>query len=79
MLLLRWYWQCLDIDNVLIDEKSHENIFIYDILSKTLIGPKPLHIRFNKTDGFIKTYDETRYLTLFGSEKYDAIYHKIRL
>ena len=35
-----------DIDNILIDEKSHENMLIYDISYKTLIGPKPLRIRF---------------------------------
>ena len=27
-------------DNILIDKKSHENILIYDILYKTLIGAK---------------------------------------
>ena len=26
-----------DLDNILIDEKSHENIFIYDILYRTLM------------------------------------------
>ena len=36
-----------DFDDILIDEKSHEIILIYDILYKTLIGAKPLHIRFN--------------------------------
>ena len=35
-----------NIDNILIDEKSHENILSYDIPCKTLIGSKPLHIRF---------------------------------
>ena len=45
---------------------------------KTLIDPKPLRFRFNKIDGFIRIYDETRYLTLFGSEKYDPIYNRIR-
>ena len=39
---------------------------------------KPLSIRVNKIDGFIKVYDETRYLVLFNSEKYDAIYNRIR-
>ena len=67
-----------DIDNIFIDEKSLENILIYDISCKTLIGPKPLRIGFNKIDGFIRTYDRTRYLTLFDSEKYDAIYVRIR-
>ena len=39
-----------DFDNILIDQKSHKNILIHDISYKTLIGSKPLHIRF---DGFI--------------------------
>ena len=47
---------------------------IYDISYKTLIGPKPLRIRFDKTYGF-NGYDGTRYLTLFAS---DAIYSRIR-
>ena len=36
------------------------------------------NIRFDKRDEFIRIYDGTRYLTLFGSEKYDAIYDRIR-
>ena len=51
---------------------------IYVISYKTLIDPKPLHIRFFKIYGFIIIYDGTRYLTLFGSEKYYAIYDRIR-
>ena len=51
---------------------------IYDILYKTLIDPKPLRNRSDKIDGFIKTFDGTRYLTLFASENYDAIYDRIR-
>ena len=68
----------IDSGNILIDEKSQKNILIYDISYITLIGSKPLRIRFDKTDGFIKIYDGTRYLILFGSEKYDAIYSRIR-
>ena len=45
--------------DILIDEKSHENILIYDISYNALIGPKPLRIRFEKTDGVIRIYDET--------------------
>ena len=67
-----------DLDNLLIDKKSHENIFIYDISYKTLIDSKPLCIRFNKIDGFIRIYDGTGYLILLGSEKYDTIYNRIR-
>ena len=29
-------------------------------------------------DGFFKDYDGNKYLELFGAEKYDAIYDKIR-
>ena len=48
-----------DLDNILIDEKSHENILIYNISHKTLIDPKPLRSRFDKIDGFIRIYDGT--------------------
>ena len=67
-----------DHDKILIDEKSHKNILIDGILYKTLIGPKPLRIRLDKIDGFIRIYDGIRYLTLFGSENYDAICNIIR-
>ena len=67
-----------DFDNILLHEKSYKNILVYNILCKTLIGAKPLRFRFDKVDGFIKAYDRTRYLVLFGLEKYDAIYNRIR-
>ena len=51
---------------------------IYNISHKTLIDSKPLHSRFDKIDGLIRIYDGTRYLTMFGSEKYDANYDRIR-
>ena len=57
-----------DIDNILIDKKSYEDILIYDISYKTLVDPKPLHIRFDQIDGIIRIYDRIRYLTLFSSE-----------
>ena len=57
-----------NLDNTLIEEKSNENILIYDIWYKTLIGSKPLRIRFNKIDWIIRIYDGTRYLTLFGTK-----------
>ena len=37
-----------------------------------------MRIRFDKIDGFIRIYKGTRYLPLFGSEEYDAIYNRIR-
>ena len=42
-----------------------------------MIDARPLQIRFNKTNGFIRVYDGTRYLVLFGGEKYDFIYNRI--
>ena len=33
---------------------------------------------FFKIDGIIRIYDRTSYLTLFGSEKYQAIYNRTR-
>ena len=53
-----------DLDDILIDKKSYENVLVYSILYKILIGPKPLCIRFNKIDGFISVYDGTRYLVI---------------
>ena len=56
---------------ILLDEKSYENILVYNILYKTLIGAKPLRIRCDKSNGFIKAYDTTRYLVLFGAKTYN--------
>ena len=33
---------------------------------------------FHKVDRFIRDYKETQYLALFRSEKYDAIFNRIR-
>ena len=54
----------LDFYNILVDERSQENILIQDIYYKTLTGAKPLRISFDKVDGFIRVYDGTRYLVL---------------
>ena len=67
-----------DFDNILLDEKSCKNVLVYDISCKTLIDTKPLCITFNKADGFTTFYNGSRYLVLFGSEKYNAIYNRIR-
>ena len=67
-----------NLDNILIDEKSFENILLFNISQKTLIDVKPLRIRFDKIDEFIRVYDGARYLTLFGSEKYDFMYKRIK-
>ena len=43
-----------DLDNILIDKKSYENILVYNISYKSLIDSTPLRIRFDKIDGFIR-------------------------
>ena len=50
-----------DFDNILLDEKLYKSILIYCISYKTLLDAKPLRIRFDKVDGFIRAYDGTRY------------------
>ena len=47
------------IYNISMDKKSYENILVYDISYKTLIGPKPLRIRFDQVDGLIRVTDGT--------------------
>ena len=82
---MRYYFNSIvkledfDLGNISLGKKSHRNILIYDISYKTLIDSKPLRIRFDIINEFIRIYDGTRYLTLFGSEQYDAIYNRIRL
>ena len=49
---------------------------IHDISYNTFMGAKPLCIRFDEIDGFIKIYGGIRYLVLFGSKRYDAIYNR---
>ena len=61
-----YYFDCMtkledfDLDNLFIDEKSYENIFIYSISYKTLTDSKYLCFRFGKTAGFIRLCDGTR-------------------
>ena len=67
-----------DLHNILVDEKSYESILVCNISYKSLIDSKPLRIRFDKIDGFIRVYDGAIYLVLFGIKKYDSIYNRIR-
>ena len=47
---------------ILLDEKSYENILIYDISYKIFMRVKLLRIRFDEVYGVIKIYDGNRYL-----------------
>ena len=55
--------------------KNSENILVYDISYKLFMGKKPLRIRFDKIDGFIKIYGAIRYLVL---SEHNEIYDKIK-
>ena len=43
-----------------MDRKSYKSVLVYDISYQTLIAAKPLHIRFNKIDGYICVSDGTK-------------------
>ena len=69
-----------DFDDVVKREKLENTIatnynvilFYYNIITFHI------KLRFDKIDRFIRIYDGTRYLVLFGSENYGAIYKGIR-
>ena len=65
----------IDVGNILLDEKSYENILVYNILYKKFMDAKPLLIRFDKVDGIIKIYHGIRYLDL--SNSYNEFYYRI--
>ena len=60
-----------DFKNVLLSDKPFENTLIYDISYKTFMSARTLGISFDKVDGI-------RYLLLFGPERYDVIYDRVR-
>ena len=48
--------------------KNHTKIFYFITFhTKSFTDFKFLFIKFDKIDGFIRVYDETRHLVLFGS------------
>ena len=67
----------ISFDNILLDEKSYENILTHNVSCKTFMGAKPLCISFDKVDGIMKIYNGTRYLELFGLRIHNAIHDRI--
>ena len=63
-----------DFDNISLDrksyKKSYENILIYGISYKHFMRANLLCIRLDKVDGIIKVYVETKFLVLFGPERF---------
>ena len=68
--IIRFWDRYIDFSEILLEEKlynrKYENILIYDILYKTSTWAKPLRIRFDKIDGFIKIDDKVRYLLILS-------------
>ena len=68
--------------DILLDKKSYElykNILTYNISYKTSNGLKPLRIRFDKTDGFIRVLDgEIKHLVLFCYGLFDKISERFK-
>ena len=61
--------------------KNHAKIFWFMTFHTKLwlVQKHYILIRFNKTDGFIRVYDGTRYLVLFGPENYNSIYNRNKI
>ena len=54
----------INVQNILLEEKSYEIISVYNILYKEFMDTKLLRIRFNKLDEVIEIYDGIRCLEL---------------
>ena len=60
--------------DILLHEKIDDNFSVYDISYKSLMGPKPLEIRFDKIDEFIRILDgKTKHLVLFDYGLFNKI------
>ena len=69
----------INSSNILLNKKLYENISVYNISYKSPTGPKPLHITFNKIDGFIISLDgKIKHLVLFDYGLLDKICDKIK-
>ena len=70
-----------DFSGILLEEKlykeKNENILIYEISYKTSTGAKPVRIRYDKIDRFIKIHNKIRSLVLFD-EWCDKICDRIK-
>ena len=64
---------------ILLDEKLYKIISVYDISNKTTTDPKPLCIRLDKIDGFVRIRgDEFRYLVLLNNGLFDKFCDEIK-
>ena len=59
-------------------KEKYENILIYDISCKNSTGAKPLRIRFDGVNGFLKIHDKIWYLLLFDCSYCDKVCDRIK-
>ena len=59
----------LNLNNILLDEKSCKNILLYGFTCKSIYRGKPLLLIFNKIEGYIRKNDSTKYLALHHTNK----------
>ena len=80
--VIRLWDRDINFSDIFLEEKLHKerngNILVYGISHKTSTGAKPLRIRFDKIDIFIKIYDKIRYLVLFDCSYCNKICDKIK-
>ena len=68
-----------NFSNILFSKRLYGNISVYNISYKTPTGPKRLHTRFDKIDGFIISLDgKIKHLILFDYGLFNKICDKIK-
>ena len=70
-------YKCFYLDDIIKFQDFGSDIVFYWMKCGTRIFYS-IGIRLDKIEGIIEVYDSTRYFVLFGPEKYDAIYKKIK-
>ena len=69
----------IKFSNILFSKKLYGNISVYSISHKTPTGPKRLHTKLDKIDGFIISLDgKIKHLTLFDYRMFNKICDKIK-
>ena len=80
--VIRLWDRDINFSDIFLEEKLYKerngNILVYGISYKTSTGAKPLRIRFDKIDIFIKIYDKIRYLVLFDYSYCNKICDKMK-
>ena len=65
----------MDLENVLLDEKSYGNYLIHD----AVYVAKPLDIIFVKVEEYVRNYGGTKHLASFHPDKkYETIHKRIK-